>query len=310
MAPLLLVLALALPLPPLPGAPTAPHPCPAGCDDHNPCTQDRCANGTCIHTALSGTACDDHDPCTEHDTCQAGTCIGVPMSCPDDGFSCTDEACVGGECTHVPVDSRCVSADTCTTAVCAPERHGHAADGCAPGPPQHDGAECAEDGDACTADVCGRGQCVHEEVADQTTCTAVETPFRLALSLEITARGIQAAMSPTTPAALVTRAAGIRDALGTTARVLAGKAAAATSSVPGAPPETPLQQRARGALGILVQARPQIAALVQSMNGSSARARLELASDAGKQCRFLLRGTRVLRGQLRRLLRVQSTFVR
>ena len=281
-----------------------------GCDDRNPCTDDRCVNLTCVHTPATGPACNDHDGCTENDRCAAGTCVGVPVTCADDGLSCTDDVCLGGGCTHVPVDSRCVPEDACTTSVCAPERPTHEPTGCAPGPPQTDAQECAEDGDACTADVCGLGRCVHEPVADQETCSAVEGAFRQALALENAARGLETAMSPATPIPVLTRLAGIRDALATTSRILSGKAGAdARATQPGDLPETPVQQRARLALAVLVRERPQIAAFVRNVGGSFARGRPETAFDIGRRGRILLRGTRALRADLRRLLSRRGTFV-
>src|SRR3989442_381479 len=85
-------------------------------------------------------------------------CVG---SC-DDGFSCTDDVCTAGGCQHVPIDSRCVPPDACTAAVCAPALPGHGAAGCIAGAPRAKGEACAQDGDACTTDVCRRGTCAHE----------------------------------------------------------------------------------------------------------------------------------------------------
>ena len=232
----------------------------------------------------------------------------MPVSCPDDGYSCTDQVCLAGQCTAVPVDSRCVPEDACTSSVCAPERAANHPDGCAPGPPQRTGEECAEDGDACTADVCGEGRCVHEQVPDQATCTGVERAFRQALALESAVRELEAVMSGATPAAVLGRVTGIRDALATTSRILSGKTGAdAAASGPGALPETPLQKRARLALGVLVRERPQIAALARTM---TVQRHPEGMSDAGRHVRVLLRGTRALRSGLRRLLAVRGTFVR
>jgi hypothetical protein len=275
-----------------------------GCDDGNPCTQDRCVDAACVHTPLSGPACNDRDHCTENDHCAAGVCVGTPVVCPDDGFSCTDEACVGGDCVHVPVDSRCTPTDACTTSACAPQQRGHDPSGCTPGPPAANGSECAEDGDACTSDVCGDGRCLHEPVADRATCNAVEIPFRQALALENAARSLESTMSAGISAPLLARLSGVGDLLGTTARVLSGKTASTTTArPPGALAETPLQQRARTALGILVQARPQTVALAHDLGRPTAGA-------SARQIRVLLRGTRALRAELRRLLVVRTSLVR
>jgi len=314
-ATLLLALLVALSLG-QPAAAREPRVCVAGtsigCDDRNPCTDDRCDETlVCMHTPATGPACNDHDACTEHDRCEAGTCVGVPVTCKDDGLSCTDDVCLGGECTHVPVDSRCVAEDTCTTSVCAPGHGAERPTGCALGPPQADGYECAEDGDPCTADVCGGGRCAHLALPDRETCSAVAGAFRQALALEGTARGLQEMMSPATPAPVLTRLAGIRDALETTARILSGKTHAdATPTPPGALPQTPLQQRARLALGVLARARPQVVAFARSMRGSPGRGYPAGVPDLRQRSRSLVHGTRALRGQLRRLLGVRSTLVR
>ena len=283
-----------------------------GCDDRDPCTTDRCgADLVCTHTPATGPACNDHDACTTHDHCEAGACVGTPVTCDDDGFSCTDDVCLGGECTHVPVDSRCVSDGACSSSVCAPERARRSPTGCAPGPALRDGQECAEDGDACTADVCANGACAHEAVADRVTCGAVESAFRQALALESAARGLDAAVSAAMPVPVVTRLAGIRDALGNTARILAGKPVAdARSSASGAFLESALQTRARLALGVLARARPQMAAFVHAVSGASSGTHPAAVSDVARRSRSLVRGTRALRRELRRLLRTSATFVR
>src|SRR5581483_3025142 len=159
------------------------HGCPQSCDDHDPCTEDRCEGESCSHTPVDGPPCDDGDPCTRSDHCRAGRCVGVPVACADDGFACTDNVCVAGECTNVPIDSRCVGDDSCAHAVCAPARAGGDPTGCADDPDPLDGAECAEDGDACTSDLCGDGVCRHAPVDDQRTCHAVQDAFQRALSL-------------------------------------------------------------------------------------------------------------------------------
>jgi hypothetical protein len=281
-----------------------------GCEDRDPCTVDRCENLTCVHTPATGPACNDRDACTEQDHCEAGTCVGVPVTCADDGFSCTDDVCLGDGCVHVPVDSRCASEDACTTSVCAPEREAHEASGCAPGRPRNDGQECAEDGDACTVDACVGGRCAHQRLPDQVTCNAVQGVFRHALSLESAARALEALLSPGTPDSTVARLAGVRAALEGTAAILSGKTHADAANPPGGPPETLVRKRARLALGVLVRARPQIVALAHIMGRSPAGEHPAAASDVARQSRLLLRGTRALRAQLRRLLAVRSTFVR
>jgi len=49
------------------------------CNDNNPCTADSCdpASG-CVHADTTA-ACDDGNACTSADTCNGGTCFGVPI---------------------------------------------------------------------------------------------------------------------------------------------------------------------------------------------------------------------------------------
>src|SRR2546428_1856084 len=115
-------------------------------------------------------------------------CVG---SC-DDGFSCTDDVCTAGGCQHVPIDSRCVPPDACTAAVCAPALPGHDAAGCIAGAPRAEGEACAEDGDACTTDVCRGGTCAHEPAVDTTGCAPVQEPFRQTLALGELTQGLEA----------------------------------------------------------------------------------------------------------------------
>jgi hypothetical protein len=74
-----------------------------GCDDGNPCTEDRCDPVTgCSHVpAPDGTSCADADPCNGEETCRGGTCSpGPPKSC-DDHDRCTVDTCAAtGECRH------------------------------------------------------------------------------------------------------------------------------------------------------------------------------------------------------------------
>jgi hypothetical protein len=73
------------------------------CDDDNACTTDSCDPAVgCEHVPLPEAAtCDDGDGCTVNDACTAGQCVGGgPKDC-DDGFACSDDSCVSGECQHV-----------------------------------------------------------------------------------------------------------------------------------------------------------------------------------------------------------------
>ncbi len=59
------------------GPPPPPRTCASSCDDGDPCTTDKCENGSCVHTPQSnGTACDDKNSCTKNTTCKDAKCGG------------------------------------------------------------------------------------------------------------------------------------------------------------------------------------------------------------------------------------------
>jgi hypothetical protein len=183
-----------------PGVP-ALKPDGASCeDDGNACTDDVCEQGSCIHLPLEGQDCDDAEMCTADDRCsEKGECKGdiyscddalectedacdglggcthaaVPngMPCGDDGLACTLDACQGGACFHLPdalhclVDGQCVAANSAAPdeacLLCLP----------AVSPVSYSPASnlpCADDGVACTKDLCQAGECTHE--VESTSC--------------------------------------------------------------------------------------------------------------------------------------------
>ena len=75
------------------------------CDDHNPCTNDACADpttGACTH---SNNTAPCNSVCTEQATCSDGVCQGVPKNC-DDGLACTTDTCNPSlGCVHTPNSS-------------------------------------------------------------------------------------------------------------------------------------------------------------------------------------------------------------
>ncbi|MEW5852856.1 MAG: hypothetical protein AB2A00_28995 [Myxococcota bacterium] len=158
---------------------------PPDCDDGNPCTLDQpdpVLEGVCLHVPIRA-ACDDGNACTHDDTCEAGLCVGLPISCNDD-VACTADSCDPGlGCVHLPTAALCDDGDPCTQDACTgddgDERgciHPVAVDGtlcgvpsCAEMPvcvmgqchamPAPDGFPC-EDGDPCTqGDSCHAGSC-------------------------------------------------------------------------------------------------------------------------------------------------------
>ena len=58
--------------------------CPAGCDDHNPCTSDECVDDVCVHVPLpDGTPCILNERCPADSSCNSGMCTS-PLR-PDEG---------------------------------------------------------------------------------------------------------------------------------------------------------------------------------------------------------------------------------
>ena len=295
---------------------TPPDPClvpgtALGCNDRDPCTADRCEVGGCVHAPISGPACDDGDPCTSGDQCAGGSCAGAPVVCPDDGFACTDDVCVVDGCVAVPVDSRCVPEGQCTNAVCAPEEGSHDAAGCVAGPARGEGEDCAEDGDACTLDVCGSAACLHQIVLQPQSCAPLQDAYRQALALGTLARELLAALGPDGPSVLRVRLSNIDAELAAVAEALAGRARGEGITRP-ILFDTPLRRRTRIALTRIARARPRISGVLRSLARAEVRARVgpEPAKDIVHRARRLLGGTRALGAELRRIRRLTAFFVR
>lgn len=142
-------------------------------DPNNPdeCTVEICtAQGECIVRERG--VCDDGDACNGAEVCEQYYVLGEvlplvfcePGAPPDDGaactgdvIACTSDVCEAGVCTHpADNDAACDDANDCTLDTCDPAKP----DGCS-----HqavgDGAACADDGLACTGDVCSAGICAH-----------------------------------------------------------------------------------------------------------------------------------------------------
>lgn len=148
------------------------------CDDEDPCTIDSCGSETgCTYEAFTGT-CNDDDPCTVDDSCESGTCVGVPKDCSDgifcngaescdgeggecqegeapevdDGIDCTVDVCDEelGAVTNEPDDAACDDGNQCTIDVCS------TSDGC-----QYENAltECDDDDPCTSGDMCSEGVC-------------------------------------------------------------------------------------------------------------------------------------------------------
>jgi hypothetical protein len=300
------------------------------CSDGAACTDDRCEGGACVHVPVDS-RCDGGN-CTVG-ACRPGTpgtdklgCVSVPVGegegCTDDGIPCTDDVCTAGGCLHVPVDQNCSAAtgDACVLAACAPERLDHDAAGCVVAAVA-DGAECSEDGDPCSDDVCTAGACRHTAVVEAALCAPIVAPFRKALGLANAARTLAKMAAEARSAAGagdVAAANTFDDRLDTleaqlirAARVLAGKV------VPDPPRNGPLsptsaQSRAREALRVLRRAPAQAQAVRRLATTPGLRKAVggPMAKDLGRRGRLLLKGTKTLKGDLRRILRFSETFAR
>jgi hypothetical protein len=287
---------------------------PVHCDDGNACTVDYCdASGTCRFEAGG---CDDQNPCTS-DVCQAGTCVNTALAdgdaCPDDGFSCTDDACTTGSCLHVPIDSRCLAPGECASSACAPGASDADAAGCLPGTPLPEGAECAEDGEPCTDDVCHANSCEHASVPDTLTCEPVTKGFRLTLVLASQAHALAATverLAPVTqPAAAraLSRLAQLELALRDTARALSGRTALPARRAEGLGPTTG-QLRAIAAAGELDGASGLVREIVFNLRRLAPSSDAQLLATTLERGLALRRGVRRLKLELKRVRRVQQTF--
>ncbi len=84
------------------------------CDDENPCTDDRCADGSCQH-AFNQAPCDDDQVCSLVDQCQDGVCVGSDQIDCDDDNPCTTDGCDDQTgCVNHPNQNPCDDASACT----------------------------------------------------------------------------------------------------------------------------------------------------------------------------------------------------
>lgn len=114
------------------------------CDDGNPCTEDTCSAGACVHTPREGVLCNDGDACTVNDICTAdGSCAGTTCSelgatlrcdpgrgcvgclgdadCPDSQTPwspCEYGGAIGDPATCAGTQSRTVTTGTCSMDMC------------------------------------------------------------------------------------------------------------------------------------------------------------------------------------------------
>ena len=97
------------------GADPCLNPCPLGCDDNNPCTNDICDPATGCSNTFTTDPCDDGNACTTDDVCGSGTCAGTPVDC-DDANPCTTDVCDPvNACGNTNNTDMCDDEDGCTT---------------------------------------------------------------------------------------------------------------------------------------------------------------------------------------------------
>jgi hypothetical protein len=290
-------------------------------DDGLACTEDRCTAGACAHVprdaACAAPECGAASCRPGHDDADARGCVVEAAhdggACRDDGVACTEDLCSGGECRHVARDERCGSGGECRVMTCEPASDEADGLGCVPGGSHRAGEECSEDEDPCTGDVCRDGECAHEGVPDMTGCAPVRAPFRRARELLVLTRALETEMAAAVSAPASSTAGGtpgrlhaVAADLDAVARALAGKppvAAVASAGLGG----TPAQARARVAADILRRTPAQVASALRRARTQMPAAAARGMRDGGRE---LLRGTRALRGELRRMTRVTGTFVR
>jgi len=125
----------------------------------------------CVDTGLprrDGADCEDGNPCTQHDTCQAGTCVGgSPVTC-----SARDECHDVGTCdraTGVCTDPEKPDNEPCETdGLCQAGRccaRGYVSCGGACSHPAFDPHNCGRCGHDCLGGTCYEGQCLPWVVA-------------------------------------------------------------------------------------------------------------------------------------------------
>ena len=166
----------------------------ADCDDHNPCTVDRCATGTggvkfCDSVpGNAGTVCrPSAGPCDVPEYCTgssadcppdesgAGCTCATGADCNDHNV-CTYDSCDAGVCSNTWLEgcrpcataADCNDNNACTTESCvAGVCYDTPISGCCTTV-----VDC-DDHNACTTDTCGAGACHHAAISGCTPCTTV-----------------------------------------------------------------------------------------------------------------------------------------
>ena len=124
-----------------------------GCDDGNPCSDDKCDAVTgCIHTDNLA-ACSDNNACTSGDACKGGVCTPLASSACDDGNPCTSETCdPKGGCQSAANSLPCSDNSVCTLG-----------DACSGGKCAAGATASCDDGNPCSDDSCDpKAGCGHK----------------------------------------------------------------------------------------------------------------------------------------------------
>lgn len=167
-------------------------PSPRGCGECGSCASNEvCAVGGACQVIECPNPCE---------SLQNGACVLVAdqTPCGSDGNVCTQDVCLAGVCAHPPLandcqgricgpsPSGCFQCGTCASGFCDGDGECQNCGPCqfwngATCTATANGAPCADDGDACTNDVCAGGSCSHPSVpndcgtrvcgASPSTCT-------------------------------------------------------------------------------------------------------------------------------------------
>ena len=146
----------------------------AGCNDNNPCTDDKCGAKGCEFTARADkSTCADKDECKAASLCDKGHCVAGKAEDCNDGNPCTTDSCdPKNGCLWAANTGACEDGDKCTSGdVC---KNGACQQGQA-----IDVVKVCDDGNICTKETCSaKDGCLHEPFAtkcdDGNVCTAGE----------------------------------------------------------------------------------------------------------------------------------------
>ncbi len=152
------------------------------CDDGNECTTDTCPDygAQCVHTQIPD-CCHDDSECSTTLACHVATCdtqnthlcqvnaVADGTACDDNQLCTTDDACVSGVCTGVPVV--CTNSGPCIIGGLCDPGGGYCYNLYADdGTPCDDGNACTV-GETCLYGTCGLGRGISVSCDDDNPCT-------------------------------------------------------------------------------------------------------------------------------------------